>query len=314
MNLSQNVFASLDKSPKSTTAYNIHIFQKWTSRRNFLRDSTSHPSQPLFYDIHISKVEALAENLCETWQVTQVNQQLQHLYFQKSNLFLELVREIQQVNQVNHVWRHIYFKNQFFSDIFARNGESSKSTSKYDVYVLDRPPRKNSCHILASQPFQQLLQHIQFGKCSLQESNSSKSPKSTTYCDTHNFKNWISRRKFLRALTSHPSQPLITTYILSKNEPLAEISCETQQVTQVNHCLRHTYFQKLRLSQKIFSRPDKSPNSTSNCNTYIFKNQISFSIKLAKPPQVNQVNHVWRHIYFKNQFFPDVFARNGESP
>ena len=86
---------------------------------------------------------------------------------------------------------------------------------------------------------------------------------------------------FLRALTSHPSQPLLTTYIFSKNEPLAEIFCETRQVTQVNHCFTTYIFQKLKLSQKIFARPDKSPKSTSNCNTYIFKNQISFSNKLA---------------------------------
>ena len=127
------------------------------------------------------------------------------------------------------------------------------------MFQID-PPRKNSCHILASQPFQQRLQHIQFGKCSLQESNSSKSPKSTTYCDTHNFKNRISRRKVLRALTSHPSQPLFTTYIFSKTEPLAEFFSETQQVTQVNHCLQHIYFPKMNLSQKFLQDSTSQKN------------------------------------------------------
>ena len=124
-----------------------------------------------------------------------------------------------------------------------------------------------------------------------------KSPKSTTYCDTYNFKNWISRRKFLRALTSHPSQPLITTYILSKNEPLAEISCETQQVTQVNHCLRHTYFQKLKLLQKIFARPDKSTKSIGNCNTYIFEiislSRISWLDSASQPSQPLMTTHIF---------------------
>jgi hypothetical protein len=67
---------------------------------------------------------------------------------------------------------------------------------------------------------QQYLQHIQFINWSLPESNSSKSPKSTTVYDIHHFKNRISRRIVLRDSTSLPSQPLFTTHIFSKIEHL----------------------------------------------------------------------------------------------
>ena len=129
----------------------------------------------------------------------------------------------------------------------------------------------------------------------------------------------------MRALTSHPSQPLFTTYIISENEPLAEKFCETQrvpqvnhclqhtyfpkmklsqkffarlkQVTQVNHCLRHTYFKNLKLSQKIFARPDKSTKSTSNCNTYIFEiislSQISWLDSASQPSQPLMTTHIF---------------------
>ena len=48
-------------------------------------------------------------------------------------------------------------------------------------------------------------------------------------------------------LASHPSQPLFTTYIISKIDYLDELFCETRQVPQVNHCLQRTYFRKLNI-------------------------------------------------------------------
>ena len=147
--------------------------------------------------------------------------------------------------------------------------------------------------------------------------NSSKSPKSTTYCDTHNFENLISLRKFLRALTSHPSQPLFTTYtfskkwtsrrsflrdstshpsqpliathIISKIESLAESFCEPWQVTQVNHCLQHTYFPKLNLSKNFLAKLNKSPKSTTVYNTYIFQKWPSRR-NFCKTQQVRRIS------------------------
>ena len=153
----------------------------------------SHPSQPLFTTYIISKIEYLDELFCETRQVTQVNHCLRRTYFGKLN--------IQRNN-------------------FARNGESPKSTNNCDIHVLDRVSRKNIYQRMESQPFKQRLRRIQFGKLELRESNSSKSPKSTTVYDIHNFKNRISRRIVLRDSTSHPSQPLFTTHIFSKIEHL----------------------------------------------------------------------------------------------
>ena len=182
--------------------YNL---ENWSCENLIL---ASHPSQPLFTTYIISKIEYLDELFCETRQVTQVNHCLRRTYFRKLNIqrnnfarigkspkstnnynihifeiqiTLELVGETRQVNQVNRHLRHIYFqKLNLLKSYFARNGESPKSTSNYDVYVLDRASRKNSCQRIASHPFKQYLRHIQFGNWSLPESNSSKSPKSTT--------------------------------------------------------------------------------------------------------------------------------------
>ena len=72
---------------------------------------------------------------------------------------------------------------------------------------------KNIYQRMESQPFKQRLQRIQFGKLELRESNSNKSPKSTTVYDIHSFKNQIFRQSELRDSTSHPSQPLFTKHI-----------------------------------------------------------------------------------------------------
>ena len=70
-----------------------------------------------------------------------------------------------------------------------------------------------------------------------------------------------------------------------------------KQVTQVNHCLRHTYFKNLKLSQKIFARPDKSTKSTSNCNTYIFEiislSRISWLDSASQPSQPLMTTHIF---------------------
>ena len=73
-------------------------------------------------------------------------------------------------------------------------------------------------------------------------------------------------------LTSHPSQQLFMTYIFLKIEYVDELFCQTQQVTQVNHCLRDTYSQKLNISANYLGRLDKSPKSTTVYDAHIFEN------------------------------------------
>ena len=56
------------KSPKSTTAYNTHIFENWISWGTFFQDSTSHPCQPQCMPHIFAKIEHLEKNSSEDWK------------------------------------------------------------------------------------------------------------------------------------------------------------------------------------------------------------------------------------------------------
>ena len=105
---------------------------------------------------------------------------------------------------------------------------------------------------MASQPFLQCLQHTQFENWSLREYNFGESTISTTVYDVHIFENRVSRRISWRDWTSHPIQPVVTTYIYSKIEFGKELFGENRQFNQFNQQLQHTYSSKIKFGEKLF--------------------------------------------------------------
>ena len=124
--------------------------------------------------------------------------------------------------------------NQVSREIaFARIGNSTISTTRCAGMRWIEPRYGNSQQRMPIQPLQECLQHTQFEKWSLWESNSGESTNSTTVYDIHICENQVSRENtFARIINSTNSTTRCTD--ICWMEPRKEIVSKEWQFNHFN--------------------------------------------------------------------------------
>ena len=103
---------------------------------------------------------------------------------------------------------HIIWKMSFARNYFCEDWQFNHSTTRCNRYVKDIASHVKRHYRVASQPFQQLLQHIQLENWSLRESRFGDSTNSTTVYNTHFLK-----IKFFKAFLVRMDHSTISTTV-----------------------------------------------------------------------------------------------------